>query len=104
VRCAKPGKPGVPEPGNEKARKGTEADTGNQDTDLGNSKRRRPAPMLTGEGMPDFPGQTRVHAPHLFCRLVCALRLTSPGNRWIIAFDPGTRRRGADGKAGHPRR
>jgi hypothetical protein len=65
MRYAKPGKPGVPEPGNEKARKGAEADTDKQNMHLGNSKRRRPAPMLTGDGMPGFPGQTRVHATHL---------------------------------------
>jgi hypothetical protein len=49
---------------NEKAHKGTQAGTGNQNTDLGNLKRRRPAPMLTGDGMPGVPGQPSVHPTH----------------------------------------
>jgi monofunctional biosynthetic peptidoglycan transglycosylase len=61
---AKPGKPGVPEPGNEKARKGAQTDLGNQFMDLGKLKRRRPAPMLPGDGVPGFPGRSRVHATH----------------------------------------
>jgi hypothetical protein len=52
----KPGTPGVPEPGNEKARKGRKTETGNQFMGLGNPKRRRPALVLTGEGMPGAHG------------------------------------------------
>jgi hypothetical protein len=51
---AEPGKPGVPEPGNEKARKGKGTDAGNQDKNLGDSKRRRTAPMLPGDGIPGW--------------------------------------------------
>jgi PAS domain S-box-containing protein len=45
---------------NEKARKGRRTEVGKQVMDLGNSKQRRPAPMLTGDGMPIFPGQPEV--------------------------------------------
>jgi hypothetical protein len=55
VHCGEPGEPGVPEPGNEKARKGAKAEEGVEDMDLGAPKRSRPALMLTGDGMPGFP-------------------------------------------------
>jgi hypothetical protein len=54
--CVGKGRAGVPESGNEKARKGRKSGKGDQSMDLGNLKRSRPAPMLTGEGMPGLPG------------------------------------------------
>jgi len=43
---------GVPETGNEKARKGWQAEAADQFMNLGDWKRSRPAPMLPVEGMP----------------------------------------------------
>jgi hypothetical protein len=48
--------------GQRKGAQGPESKNGGQDMDLGDPERSRPAPMLTGEGMPGFPEGTQVDA------------------------------------------
>jgi hypothetical protein len=55
VGCVRPGTPGIPESGNEKARKGRKTEMHSQSMYSGDPKRSRPAPMLTGERVPGVP-------------------------------------------------